>query len=203
MKKAFYGLLLLIALYLLWRFFSYWFFAGLALAALPLGLLIHHITQVPRTLVLSMHIAEGEDDADYFALYGVPHTMLEHFKREGGDFHYITTLEGTQIAVCDSIDFENWKIKNSWFSEISNIEFFRSKQAFLRLKQMYIDEVKANGASRALHSQLVHKHVQNELVKHYDKFDQVMNEPETSEEQITQELIKDATPSNGDSPQSG
>jgi len=190
LTKVAYGIILLIALYGLWRLFNFWFFAGLVISAMPLGILITHITQVPRLLVLSMHIAENEDDADYFAIYSIPYKMLELFKREGGDFYYLTTLEGTQIATCDSIDFENFRIKNSWFNEISNIEFFREKQAFLTLKQMYVDEIKANGLSRSLHTAMVYSHVQLELKKHYDKFDKVMSEPSVESEDLVGEIIR-------------
>lgn len=201
-KKAFkhvcQGILVILALFVLWKMFSFWFFAGVVVSAIPLAYLVIHITKVPRTLVLSMHIAEGNDDADYFAMYGVPDKMLEQFNREGGDFHYITTLEGTQIAVCDSINFDEWTIKTPWFSELSNLEFFRTKQAFLKLKSMYVDEIKDNGTNRSLHSALVYKAVQDELKKHYTKFDQVMLEPEIDLEDKTA-VIADAEVDRGNS----
>lgn len=143
---------------------------------------------------MSMHIAEDDSDSDSFSIYGIPDNMLEQFDRTGGDFHYFTTLEGTRIAVCDNIDFNDWKIKTPWFAELSNFEFFRSKTAFLKLQDMYIDEVRTNSQYRSMHSALVFKRVASELQKHYNKFDKVMLEPETEGEEpnILQEVVINA-----------
>ena len=195
LKVVAYGIGAILLIYVLFRAFSFWFFVGLILAAIPLGYLIIKITKVPSTLVLSMHIAEDEDDLDYFSIYGIPDHMLEQFDRTGGDFYYLTTLDGAKIAVCDSIDFEGWKIKSPWFAELSNFEFFRTKKAFKLLQDMYVTEVKENSYYRSLHSALVMKHVGTELKKHYDKFDKVMLEPDTDDETKILEVVHESTDS--------
>jgi len=140
---------------------------------------------------MSMHIAKGDDDTDSFSIYSIPDRMLEQFNRIGGDFHYFTTLDGARIAVCDSIDFIEWKIKTPWFAELSNFEFFRSKNSFLKLQDMYVDEVRTNSKYRSMHSVLVFKRVAEELQKHYNKFDKVMLEPESDIDEDLNKLIQE------------
>lgn len=190
-KKAFYLACLVALVYGIYRVFSFWFFAGIVASALPLGFLVVQITRVPKTLVLAMHISDEASDRDYIGFYSIPNKMMEEFKRVGSDFHYLTTYEGTNIAMCDDIDFDEWTITTPWFSEISNLEFFRNKQAFTKLKQMYVDELRENGADRALHSAKVYKHVIDELQKHYTKFDQVMFEPEVEEKEDSYKAATD------------
>lgn len=178
LKKVCYGLAIALTIYGAYRLFDFWIFAGFLVSAVPLGWLIVHITKTPTTLVLAMHISEDEEDADYFSMYGIPDVMLDRFNRTGGDFYYLTASDGVKVAVCDAIDFENFTIKSPWFDELSNMEFFRQKQAFITLKEMLVTELRENGDMRSLQSAMVYKKVNDELKKHYQKFDNVMLEPD-------------------------
>ncbi|KGK99374.1 hypothetical protein LI82_05055 [Methanococcoides methylutens] len=191
LKKLFIGILGAVALFVLWKLFSFWFFAGLVVSSIPLAWFVIHVTKVPRTLVMSMHVADGEDDADYFALYAIPDHMLERFKRTGSDFYYITTIEGTQVAVCDSLDFEEWTIKTPWFTEFSNLEFFRSKLSFLKLRKMLEEEIRTNSDLRAAFSARVEAGVSERLNVHWDNFDKIMSEPELNSGQGLDSVLED------------
>lgn len=191
-KKIAYFFLVVLIGYAAFRIFSFWIFAGFFISAVPMAWLIVHITKTPTTLVLAMHISENDEDSDYFSMYGIPDAMLDRFSRSGGDFYYLTASDGVKVAVCDSIDFENFTIQTPWFDELSNMEFFRNKQAFVTLKEMLVAELRENGDMRSLQSALVYKGVNNELKKHYEKFDKVMLEPESDIEQKSpMEVLQD------------
>jgi len=165
----------LVVAFLLYRLFSLWLVAGILITLPYFYLFIGHILHVPKQLILSLHIATDEEDTDGIGIYYVPKRMLEDFTASGGSLYYVSSFGGEPIAVVDEIDFEHKTIESPWFSELSNIEFFRDKLAFINLKKSLVDEIRANTESRALMSISVQKGISEGIKQHFEHFDKVMN----------------------------
>ncbi len=189
-----------VVLYLAYRIFSFYVFLGFFLA-LPLTYVFFDmILKVPSRLVFVLHFSEDIEDSEKIAIFNIPEKKFSDFKLKGGNRVEFNTLSGQSLIVADDIDFEEKTITNPWFSELSNLEFFKQKNAFRQLKDWLVDLYSEHAELMANREALLLRDQGKIFEQHYKNIENDMLEPDAIA-QILKERLDIASRNDGDGEQ--
>ncbi len=189
-------------LYFTYRILNFYVFLGFLLA-LPLTYVFFDmILHVPSRLVLVLHFAEDLEDSEKIAIFDIPEKKFSDFRVRGGNRVEFNTLSGQSLIVADDIDFEEKTITNPWFSELSNLEFFKQKNAFRQLKDWLVDLYSEHAELMANREALLLKDQNRIFEQHYKNIENDMLEPDAISQILKERLdIAAKNQNNGDGEQ--
>lgn len=152
------------------------------LLSLPITLVFFYlILRVPSRLVLVLHFSEEPADPEKIAIFSIPEPMFKRFKFKGGNRVEFVSLTGEGILVADDINLKEKVITSPWFAELSNLEFFRKKIAFNKIKEWLIDLYSKEAALYAEREALMAHDFAKLLEAHYQNFEKDFKEPSAVE----------------------
>ena len=190
LKIAFKLLAVSCLLYGAYRVFSWYVFLGFFLA-LPLTYAFFYmILRVPSRLVLVLHFAEDPEDSEKIAIFDIPEKKFQEFEFQGDNRVEFNTLTGQSLVVADNIDFKRRLIKAPWFAELSNLEFFKEKQAFQRVKEWVIHLFSERAEVMANREMMLLKDYADFLERHYANIDADLREPKAVAADIERFLMQ-------------
>ncbi len=178
LKVVFKLIAIFATLYITYRVLNFYVFLGFLLA-LPLTYIFFDmILHVPSRLVLVLHFAEDLEDSEKIAIFIIPEKKFSDFHVKGGNRVEFNTLSGQSLIVADDIDFEEKTITNPWFSELSNLEFFKQKNAFRQLKDWLVDLYSEHAELMANREALLLRDQGKIFEQHYKNIENDMMEPD-------------------------
>jgi len=167
-----------VALYIAYRILNFYVFLGFLLALPATYVFFDMILHVPSRLVFVLHFSEDVEDSEKIAIFDIPEKKFSDFKVLGGNRVEFNTLSGQSLIVADDIDFEGKTITNPWFSELSNLEFFKQKNAFRQLKDWLVDLYSEHAELMANREALLLKDQGKIFEQHYKNIENDMLEPD-------------------------